>query len=265
MMSDSYILKSEWDGVIELVFNRPEKLNAITVGMFETVRAAVDELRTRPDLRVMLIRSTGRYFSAGADLTENQSIDFENSATKARTWMRTEMARGMHSLYEEMERVEKPIVVAHQGMCIGGGLEMSLSCDFRLAAKGAAYWFPEMQLGMLPLSNGVGRLTRLCGGHWARWMVVANEKVSADQAMIMGLVHKVYPDEALEEEARAFCRRLAGFPIEVVAAGKLAVEMAQYLSADQARQLERMTFSSLTFAPGKAEMRNKVAKKLGAE
>jgi enoyl-CoA hydratase/carnithine racemase len=264
-MSDNYILKSEWDGVLELEFNRPEKLNALTLSMFETIRAAVDELRTRSDLRVMLIRAKGRYFSAGADLTEGKPQNFEGSATKARTWMRTEMGRGMHALYEEMERVEKPIVVAHHAMCVGGGLEMSLSCDFRLAAKSAGYWFPEMALGMLPLSNGVGRLTRLCGGHWARWMVVANEKVSADEALIMGLVHKVYADETFEEEVRAFCRKLAGFPVEVVAAGKLAVEMAQDLGPDQARQLERLAFSSLTFAPGKNDLRNRVGKKLSGE
>jgi enoyl-CoA hydratase/carnithine racemase len=259
------ILRSEWDGVLELVFNRPEKLNALTLAMIGTVRDAVNELRNRPDLKVMLIRSQGRYFSAGADLTEAQNTAFNNSATKARTFMRTEMGNGMHSLYEEMERVEKPIVVAHQATCVGGGLEMSLSCDFRLAAKSAAYWFPEMQLGMLPLSNGVGKLTRVCGAHWARWMVVANEKVSADQALIMGLVHKVYPDETFEEEVRAFCKKLAGFPSEVVAAGKLAVEMAQDLPIDQARQLERLLFSSLTFAPGQDAMHDKVKMKLGGQ
>jgi enoyl-CoA hydratase/carnithine racemase len=96
-------------------------------------------------------------------------------------------------------------------------------------------------------------------------MVVANEKVSADEALIMGLVHKVYADETFEEEVRAFCRKLAGFPVEVVAAGKLAVEMAQDLGPDQARQLERLAFSSLTFAPGKNDLRNRVGKKLSGE
>jgi enoyl-CoA hydratase/carnithine racemase len=259
------IIRSEWDGVVELVFNRPEKLNALTLAMIGTVRETVNDLRNRPDLRVMLIRSQGRYFSAGADLTEAQNTEFNDSATNARTFLRTEMGNGMHALYEEMERVEKPIVVAHQATCVGGGLEMSLSCDFRLAAKSAAYWFPEMQLGMLPLSNGVSKLTRICGAHWARWMVVANEKVSADQALIMGLVHKVYADETFEEEVRAFCKKLAGFPKEVVAAGKLAVEMAQDLPIDQGRQLERLVFSSLTFAPGQDALHDKVKKKLGGD
>jgi enoyl-CoA hydratase/carnithine racemase len=161
-----------------------------------------------------------------------------------------------------MERVEKPIVVAHHATCVGGGLEMSLSCDFRLAAKSANYWFPEMQMGMLPLSNGVSKLTRICGGHWAKWMVVANEKVSAEDARIMGLVHKVYPDETFEEEVRAFCRKLAAFPLEVVTAGKLAVDMAQDLGSEQARHLERLVFSSLTFIPDKDKMLSDVVKKL---
>jgi enoyl-CoA hydratase/carnithine racemase len=263
-MSDQ-VLKTEWDGVLELVLNRPEKLNALNLSTLATIRSSVDELRRRADLRVMLIRANGRYFSAGADLTEAQPKNFHGSATKARTWMRTEMGSGMHSLYEEMERVEKPIVVAHHATCVGAGLELSLSCDFRLAANTAAYWFPEMQIGMLPLSNGVGKLTRICGAHWARWMVVANEKVSADQALIMGLVHKVYPVETFEAEVRAFCRKLAGFPLEVTAAGKLAVEMAQDLGADQARQLERLTYSSLTFAPEHEEMAGKVRKQLKGE
>ena len=263
-MSELYVLRSEWDGVIELVFNRPEKLNALTRSMFAAVRSAVDDLRTRPDLRVLLIRSTGRYFSAGVDLTERDGGAVD-SASAARTYMRVDMHGGMHALYEEMERVEKPIVVAHHAMCVGGSLEMSLSCDFRLAAKSAGYWFPELDFGMLPLSNGVGRLTRLCGGHWARWMILAGEKVSADQALMMGLVHKVYEDETFEEEVRAFCRKIAAFPAEAVAAGKLAVEMAEDLPADQARQMERLAFSSLALAPEQRERQRAIRQRLGGE
>jgi enoyl-CoA hydratase/carnithine racemase len=260
-MADNYVLRSEWDGVLELVFNRPEKLNALTQSMFGAVRQAVDDLRNRPDLKVLLIRSTGRYFSAGVDLTQSGGADMGGSPMEARRWIRTEQG-GMHALYEEMEKVEKPIVVAHHATCVGGGLEMSLSCDFRLAAKSAAYWFPEMQIGMLPLSGGISKLTRIVGAHWARWMVIANEKVSADQALNMGLVHTVYPDETFEQDVKAFCLKLASFPMEVVSAGKLAVELAQDLPSDQARQLERLSFSALTFAPGRDAMAGKIVEKL---
>src|SRR3546814_13973752 len=74
---------------------------------------------------------------------------------------------GMQTLWQEMELVEKPIVAAHHAMCVGGGLEMSLSCDFRLAAASAGYWFPEMKMAMVPASGGISRLTRLCGPHWS--------------------------------------------------------------------------------------------------
>jgi len=259
-----HILRTESDGVLDILFNRPEKLNALSLEMFDQLRAAVNDLRTRDDLRVMLIRGQGRYFTAGVDLKESGSPDFAGSPSRAREWMRTELGNGMHALYEEMERVEKPIVIAHHAMCVGGGLEMSLSCDFRLASQSAGYWFPEMQIGMLPLSNGVARLTRICGGHWARWLVIANERVTAQEAKAMGLVHQVYPDETFEAEVRAFCRKLAAFPTEVVAAGKLAIEMAQDLPADQARKLERLTFSSLVFSLGRDKAATETLKRLGA-
>jgi enoyl-CoA hydratase/carnithine racemase len=247
-LTEPTVLRSERGPIIELVLNRPEKLNALTSEMFETIRAAVDDLRDRDDLRVLLIRAKGRYFSAGVDLHEGRSEEgFTNSPTKARTWMRGPMKGGMHVLLREMELVEKPIVVAHHATCVGGALELSLSCDFRLAAKSAGYSFPEMVFGMLPLSNGISKMTRVVGPHWTKWLSVANESVTADRALIMGLVHEVYPDETFEQEVWAFCERLASKPPEAIAAGKLAVELAADLSIEPARQLERLTFSSLTF------------------
>jgi enoyl-CoA hydratase/carnithine racemase len=262
-MTDDQLLRTEWEGVLELVLNRPDKLNALTGTIFEGIAQAVEDLRVRPELKVMLIRANGRYFSSGVDQAEREDVDYSNSPAGARSFMRRDLKSGMHRLYEEMERVEKPIVVAHHAMCLGGSLEMSLSCDFRLAAKSAGYWLPEMNFGMLPLSNGVGRLTRIVGGHWARWMAVANEKVTAERALIMGLVHEIYPDETFDEDVRAFCRKLAGFPSETVAAGKLAIEMAVDLPADQSRQLERLTFSSLVTCPGHIERSREYRRRFG--
>ena len=110
----------------------------------------------------------------------------------------------MQQLWDEMEHIEKPFVVAHHAMCVGGGLEMSLSCDFRLAAKSAGYAFPEGLFGVLPASNGVSRLTRICGPHWARWLIMANKPAPADMAFTMGLVHQVFPDESFEQRGDGF-------------------------------------------------------------
>lgn len=262
-MIEPTVIRSENGPVLELVLNRPKKLNALTHEIFAAIRDAVRDLRLRPDLRVLLIRATGRYFCAGVDLTQpGGDVDFGGSAMRARDWMRVELGDGMQTLYREMEQVEKPIVVAHHATCVGGGLELSLSCDFRLAARSAEYWFPEMQLGMLPLSGGLSRLTRLCGPHWVKWMTIANEKVSAEKALTMGLVHEVYPDETFEDEVRGFCERLASKPPEAVAAGKLAAELMADLPSDQARQLERLVYSSLVLLEERQTLREAVLARL---
>ena len=222
-MSEPLLLRSESGGVLEIVLNRPEKLNAINREMWEGMCEAIEDFRVRDDLRVMLFRANGRYFSAGNDLTDYDG-DFDDSPMRARNWMRRDLAAGMHRMLVEMERIEKPFVVAHHAMCIGGSIELSLSCDFRLASSNAQYWFPEMQFGMVPLSGGISRLTRLVGPHWANWMAVANKKVSAERALTIGLIHEIYPDETFETRGsrllryarqpsgRGDCRRQNGDP-----------------------------------------------------
>src|SRR4029077_16326680 len=136
-------------------------------------------LRDMDEVKVMLIRATGRYFCAGVDLTESGKQggprDQKRTARGVRESHRL-MNRGMHRIFDEMEHIEKPIVIAHHAMCVGGGLEMSLSCDFRFAGKRAVYAFPEGLFGVLPAPNGVSRLTRICGPHWARWLVMAKKQ-----------------------------------------------------------------------------------------
>jgi len=254
-MAADLVLRTEFEGVLQLTLNRPEKLNALNAEMFAALRAGVDDLRRRKDLRVLLITAKGRYFSSGVDLTDGSTTAAGqiDGAAHARSWMRVDML-GMHALYEEMERVEKPIVVAHQAPCLGGGLELSLSCDFRLAARNAAYGFPEMKFGMLPLSGGVNRLTHLCGAQWAKWLAMAGQTVSAERALLMGLVQEVYPDETFEAETRAFCVALAKQPAEAMAAAKLVLGMIPEMGNEQGRQLERLTFSTLTNTRDRAEL-----------
>jgi enoyl-CoA hydratase len=260
-MSEQLLLRTETGGVLEIVLNRPAKLNAINREMWEGIRDAVEDFRSRHDLRVMLFRANGKYFSAGSDLTDYDG-DFDESPTRARNWMRRDLSAGMHRMLVEMERIEKPFVVAHHAMCIGGSLELSLSCDFRLASRSAQYWFPEMQFGMVPLSGGISRLTRLVGPHWANWMAVANMKVTAERALAIGLIHEIYPDEIFESEVRGFCAMLAGHPVEATAVGKMAIQLAADLGSDDARQVERLAFSSLTFAPEYTKLHEKIRARL---
>lgn len=260
-MAEAAVLRSEREGVIELVLNRPEKLNALNLEMLESLRQAVEDLRLRDDLRVLLIRAKGRYFSSGADLGAYSDNPSGRSGLETRSWFRRGMG-GMQTLWQEMELVEKPIVVAHHAMCVGAGLEMSLSCDFRLAAASASYWFPEMKMGMVPASGGISRLTRICGLHWAKWMVLANKKVGSQQALAMGLVHEVYSDETFEDEVWSFCRMLSSYPPEVTALAKMSVEMAADLDSANARQLERLVYSNLTAGEEQVALRQQHLKRV---
>lgn len=250
MSEAPHLLVDRQDGILIATLNRPEKLNALSDEMMERFERALLEFRDTPELKVMLIRATGRYFCAGADLKEGRAgmRTFPNTPSGLREMHRLQL-RGMQRIYDEMEAIEKPIVVAHHAPCVGGGLEMSLSCDFRLAAAGASYAFPEGKFGSLPASNGVSRLTRIVGTHWARLLVMANLPATSQEALIMGLVHKVYPDERFEDEVMAFCRHLTEQNGEQMGAAKLAIEMSADVGLAQARNVERMANSALLLLP----------------
>jgi enoyl-CoA hydratase/carnithine racemase len=248
------MLVAEDGPILICTLNRPEKLNALSSQVFKIYEEALLRFRDTPALKVLLIRATGRYFSAGADLFEGrekpEALDmaWRESASGIREHHRLALS-GMRRIYDEMEHIEKPIVVAHHAPCVGGGLELSLSCDFRLAAKSAHYSLPEAKQGVIPATNGVSRLTRVVGPHWARWLVMANKIASADKALIMGLVHEVFPDESFEADVMEFCRHLAQQNGEVMGAAKVAIEVAADLSRDEAAQAERLANSALMLNP----------------
>jgi len=228
--------------ILVFTFDRPAKYNALTRDMLGGLHTALIEYTKDHTARVLLIRAEGRYFSAGIDLNSiGAGPDDEGPSAFRRRYRQT----AHHWLYDEFEALEKPIVVAHQGMCMGAALEFSLSCDFRLASSAAGYSLPEFSMGMIPGSGGTSRLVRTVGGHWARWLIMATQTVPAAQAHTIGLVHDVYPVEEFDERVEQFCLHLAEQPPEVMAAAKLAIELAQDLDRTQARNVERLINSSL--------------------
>jgi enoyl-CoA hydratase/carnithine racemase len=249
-MPDAPPLLSHVEGeILVLTLNRPDKLNAISHEMMALLEQEVLRFRDTPEFKVALIRSTGRYFCAGADMRGGLSTAPRPTTARGYREMHRVGIGHMHRVYDEMEAIEKPFVIAHHATCVGGGLEMSLSCDFRLAAKSAAYSFPEGKFGILPASNGVSRLTRLVGTGWARYMVMANKPVDADRALVMGLVQEVFPDESFEQDVMAFCHHLARQNGEQMGAAKIAIEMARDVGLAQARNVERMANSALMLNP----------------
>ena len=259
-MSEPVVLVENTDGILILTLNRPTKLNAMNAEVLSSLHGAIEEFRDNGLLKVLLIRAKGRYFCAGADVMEGQTMNFERGSGIRLAHRRG--IGGMQRMWDELEAIEKPVVVAHHAPCVGGGLEMSLSCDFRLAAESASYAFPEATFGSLPASGGVSRLTRIVGAAWAKYLVMANKPVDARRALQMGLVHEVFSDETFEDETMAFCRHLAAQLPEVMGMAKLAIDLAQDVQAAQGRNVERLANSALLtgreFAEALAALRDRL-------
>ncbi len=266
-MTDAPHLLVDVDGaILTATLNRPEKLNALSAQTMKLFEEALHRFRDTPALKVMLVRATGRYFCAGADM-RGGAEDGSGKATTASGIRESHRLKlnGMHRIYDEMESIEKPLVAAHHAACVGGGLEMSLSCDFRLAARSASYSFPEGKFGVLPASNGVSRLARIVGTHWTRYLIMANLPVSADRALIMGLVHEVWPDESFDTEVMRFCRHLADQNGEQMGAAKIAIELAHDVGLAQARNVERLANSALMLNPAYKEGMERYVKGIGGK
>jgi enoyl-CoA hydratase len=243
------ILREDRDGVAIVTFDRPSKKNALTVAMREVIFQAVDELRDREDLRVLLIKANGPYFTAGIDIVEHYRLTDPN-----RTMMtfRRDYRRRLHMFFDEMEAVEKPVVMAIQGPCLGLGLEMAGAVDFRLAAESALFGLPEVKLGMIAGSGGTSRITRLCGVGWAKWLSMAGENIDARTAMSAGLVQAVWPDAEFDEKVWQFCQRLVDKPADAMGVAKLAVDLCYDLDRRGGRDVERIANTPLALRDNSA-------------
>jgi enoyl-CoA hydratase len=230
-------------GVVTITLTRDDKLNAVSGPMFELLEEAVTDLEERDDLRVLLITGEGRYFTSGVDITTmppDLGQDAQGVVWGSRLRRQYRVA-ARHDLFDRIEEIEKPVILAAQGPCVGVGLELGASCDFRLASTRTTFSLPEVEnLAVIPGSGGVSRLTRLVGPHWAKWLAMAGMKVGAEQALTIGLVHAVYPDDEFAASVQAFATRLASRPTEAIGVAKVVIDAAAEVDRRTARELDRI-------------------------
>ena len=238
-MEEPHALLERDGAVLVLTLNRPEKLNAIDRAIEGVIAQSASDLDRDDALRILLIQARGRFFSAGFDLKGRLSDRHDDGGIATRRWYRE-----IHGLFDGFEVAEKLVVAAIHGPCLGGALEMALSCDFRLVSSDAFFQLPEIDLGVLPGSGGMSRLTRLVGPGWARWLVMG-ERIDADRAREIGLVHEVYPASVFSTRVRGFVERLAALPAEAVALGKLAIDACERTDRATGRDIERISNSLL--------------------
>ena len=209
------ILASVEGMVGRIVLNRPDKLNAFTAEMLGLLEAACDELEANPEVRVVIVSSaTERAFSAGADISVGGSL---GPLGKWAHW-----ARKGHRTLDRLAQMRVPSIAAIGGVAYGGGLELALACDMRIAAESARLALPEVTIGTTPAWGGTARLPALIGAARAKQMILSGQPVDAQKALAWGLVNEVVPAAQLQSRALELATHIAGnAPIAVQAAKQL--------------------------------------------
>ena len=184
--------------------NRPHRLNVFNNVLIEDLSAALDTLDEDASVRCVLITGEGdRAFSAGVDIT---------SFTKITPTTAAEHSRKGQMVFSKVEKLSKPVIAAINGYALGGGLDLALACDFRIASEHAELGFTEIKLGLIPGWGGTQRLVRIVGLPHAKRLVMLGNRVKAAEALKMGLVDSVVPYENLRDEAKKLAQRLCEGP-----------------------------------------------------
>ena len=196
-----FLAESEQIGVITL--NRPGKLNAIGPELIKEMNDVLDTIEKDDNIRAVIIRSASeKAFSVGADLTA--AAQMAQDRPKAKKFMESGQA-----LFRRIENFPKPIIAELHGLVLGGGLEMSMACDLRIASKETKCGNPEVKLGLIPGWGGTQRMPRIIGMGKAKEIILTGRDVLADEAHEIGLVNKVVPSDELHGEALFMAQSIA--------------------------------------------------------
>ena len=226
------------DGAVaHISLNRPQVVNAYNIQMRDDFSEALSAVQLDQEVRALLITGEGRGFCAGADLTEFGSAPSQVIARQVR-WER--------DIWGQLVNLDKPVVAAVHGYCIGSGLEIALLCDLRIAAAGTVFALPEVQLGMIPAAGGTQTLPRSAGRSQALDLLLTGRRIQAEEALTMGLVTRLSAPESLRNKARRLAEDLANLPTEAVTAMKGLLRHGMDLDLLQALDLESRIAARLT-------------------
>ena len=227
------------DRIGVLTLNRPDKLNAFDETMIREIRQVVWRANFDDNLRVLIITGAGRAFCSGRDIL---GLDYENNLPSAQY---RAYVRANHEMLDDLEAMEKPVIAAVNGVCAGGGVEIAIACDFRVAARGADFILTENKLGVLPASGACSRMIQLIGMGRLKEMVMAAMPVSAERAEAIGLVHRVHEKDKVMEGALEFATHLLGRAPLAMGVAKHIINTCQNVDTETGRILERLGQSIL--------------------
>ena len=243
-------LLAEKDGAIGwMIFNNPERHNAVGVEMWEAIPDVLNDFESDPEIRVIVLRGAGeKAFISGADISQ-----FEKQRNSA------EQVQRYEQISEEAQRrltyAEKPTIAMIRGWCIGGGVGVALTADLRISAESGRFGVPAARLGLGYRVSGVKKLADVVGPSHAKEIFFTARHFNAAEALGMGLVNRVVPDDALDAYVRAYCARIAdNAPLTMMAAKKTLAELmkpAAELDKDYCDRLVAECFGSEDYQEGR--------------
>ncbi|MCD6445911.1 enoyl-CoA hydratase/isomerase family protein [Candidatus Bathyarchaeota archaeon] len=233
-MQFKYVIYEKNDGVATITLNRPEALNAFNDEVVNEVLQALEDAEKDENIRVVVLTGAGeKAFSAGADIKTMKGFN----ALKAR-----ELSLLGEKLCSTIEKLEKPVIAAINGYALGGGLEVAMACDLRLASEKAKMGQTEINIGLIPGWGGTQRLTRLIGKTKAKELIFTGKIIDAKTAEQIGLVNMVIPAEQFRETVQKFARELASKAPIALKIAKALINKGADMSLDAAIALEREGF-----------------------
>jgi len=233
-MEFKFIIYEKSEGVATITLNRPEALNAFSKEVIEEVLQAVEDVKKDENVRVVVLTGAGeKAFSAGADIKAMKGMN----ALKAR-----ELSLMGEKLCVAFENLEKPVIAAINGYALGGGLEVAMACDLRIASENARMGQTEINIGLIPGWGGTQRLTRLVGVGKAKELVYTSKMIDAKTAEQLGIVNMVVPADKFRETVRQFALELASKAPVALKVAKALINKGSEISLDAALALEREGF-----------------------
>lgn len=224
------------EGITQVVINRPEALNSLNYQVIKELGEIFAELEESNEVRAIILTGEGtRAFAAGSDITEMKQF----SVMEAR-----EFALQVNQTQAKIEAIPKPVIAAVNGFALGGGCELIMSCDIRIASSTAKFGQPEINLGIIPGGGGTQRLARLIGIGRAKELVFTGELIDAQRAYEIGLVNKVVPPERLMEEAQKIASKIANKSLPILRLGKEALNYGHSIDLEKALKFEIECFAN---------------------
>jgi enoyl-CoA hydratase/carnithine racemase len=228
--ADGKILQSVSDGVGTVTFNNPEKRNAMSLDMWEGFGHALTELRDDPEVRVVILAGAGdKAFVSGADISQFEKTRHNAQASE-------EYSRRSAAQRALLADYPKPTIACIRGFCLGGGMQVAMMSDIRIAAEDSQYGIPAAKLGIAYGYDGLKHLVSLVGPSWARLIMYTGMRIDSAEALRIGLVDRVVPNEALAAATMEIARTISGNAPLAVEAAKITI--AQVLKDPAARDMD---------------------------